>query len=316
MKDGKKIVLTIIILSCVFLCIPADSCYAQASGKFGAILVAHGTRNLADNQDILTIYRKVAGKASCPVEVAFLGYTKGQTVDIAMKKFLGKGISQILLVRIAASSYSYNEQFKTFVESAASKLSKASTGPTIKIVAMDDHPLAVEILSRFARDLSENPEEESLLLVGGGPIEELENISSLMDLENIGQTIQNELGFREVVCANTRTHSQDVIFVRSINELQRSAKQLKAKGRVIVVPYVLQKDFYKELESYLQGIIPPKCISEKDILSDPNVEKWILGVIAQGIEQPQLKKINRNWSVIRDEKGQPKDVRTYGFTGD
>lgn len=313
MKKGDKLLLGIFIIVSVFLCFPSNICFAQ--GSFGAILVAHGARNPDNNQDILTIHKNVTRKASCPVEVAFLGYTNGQTVDNAIKKLLGKGITQILLVHVAPSSYGYNEQIKTFVEASAAGLRKANARPTIKIVAMDDHPLAVDMLSGCARTLSKTPAEESLLLVGGGPIDELENISSLMDLETIGQTIQNERGFREVVCTNIRTHSPDVIFVRSINELQKAAKRLMAQGRVIVVPYVLQKDFYMELESYLQGIIPPEDISREEILAHANVEKWVSEVIAQGIKQPQLKQVNRNWSVMKDEKGGAKNVQKYGFTG-
>lgn len=323
MNSDAKLTLWIIILFCTFFCMMAGTSPADASEKFGAVLIAHGASNLEWNKKIESLHKTIAKTAPCELEVALIGYTHDNTLDTAINKLLRSksGITELLLIHIAPSSYTYNEQVKAFTKETIVRLQKPALAENIKIVAMDDHPLATAILSQHARDLSRDPAEESLMLVGGGPAEELANISSLMDLERMGEKIRNELGFKEVVCINLRNHSPDIIFIWAINDLRRAAKRLKTQGRVIVVPYVLQKDFYAELESCLKGIIPPEDISKQEILSHPNVEKWVSEVIAQGTEQVQRKEINRNWSIIKkgkkwESESMHKSAHNYGLTGE
>lgn len=322
MQYRKKTLFKIIILLSVFLCTLAGTWTAEASEKFGAILVVHGGMVPERDQDFSTLHQKMNNRFDCPVEIAYLGYIGEMTLTNAIKKLIEEEeVTQILLVHVTPSSYSYNEQVKSFAEEEVVKLKNLSTKPptakcTIEIVAMDDHPIALEILKEYARTTSGQagePEKESLMLIGGGPIEELENTLSVIDLERIGERVRKELGFKEVVCMNLRTHSPDVIYVRSINNLQRAAERLKAQGRVIVVPYVAQNDFHKKLESFLKGIIPPEDINKSEITSHPKIEQWAAEVINGGVQQPQIKQVNRNWSVMKDERGQPKSTHNYGL---
>lgn len=296
MKANKKISLCILAFLCTFLYSFAG--VAESQEQFGVILIAHGSEDSDWNQKVVELQEKLVpagSKSSESMEIAFLGHGQERTMKNALKKFIKKGSNNIVLIHLSPCSYIRHEEIKTLAKEKGGELEKAAFKFTLA-PAMDDHPLALEIIKEHAKALSRDPGRENLILLAAGPVEELENITWMRQLERMGKTICSEIGFKEVVCATIRNHSPDLIAEQSIIDLRMKAKALKEKGRVVVVPYLFKDGPYEDLQSYLKGIVPPEDIGAVGCISHPNMETWIKEVIKKGMDQPRVKPVNKNWS--------------------
>jgi hypothetical protein len=327
MKNNKKIYLCILILlsfslySVISIAQPRRETQPRRpippvtipARPFSAILVTHGSTNPAHNQQIINLKNRITNPSLSGLEVAFLGNDalpdlnsiEGK-MDNALRQINSRGIRHILLIPLSPCSYIRHADIEARARGKANDLGMNALQFNLA-PAMDDHPLAAEIIKEHAREhlrsLSRNPQNERLLLFAYGPVDELENITWLRRLEQMGEMIRTEVGFKEVMCATVRIHSPDLVAEQSIIDLRRKARALRENGRVIVVPYVFEDGPYTELQSYLSGIVPPEDIVNEGFISNVRTENWVQDVIRQGMTQPVVKEVNRHWSTEKGPKG-------------
>lgn len=303
MKFNKGMLLYIsillLIISYLFL-----SPGAAKSQEFGTILIAHGSNKPEWNNKVVKFYNNIKPDLP-PSQLAFLRFVEESTLENAVIKLRDEnpGIRKILFIHLSPSSYSIRHEE---IESIVSPLLRPSLQYKIA-PAMDDHPLSAEILKDYAKALSRSPEKESLILLGYGPAEELENIVWVRQLERMGEMIRRDILFKEVACMTLRHHSADLIRSQAIADLQRTARRLKENGRVIVVPQVFcslpENGFQKEVQSCLKGIVDPQDICKTGIISNPKTKEWIKEVVGKEMDQPVIKNVNRTWSAMDAEMG-------------
>jgi sirohydrochlorin ferrochelatase len=315
MKNNKKIYLCILILlsislySVISIAQPRPATQPRSpispvtipARPFSAILVAHGSAITDHNQKVINLKHRITNPSLSALEVAFLGNDSQGKMDTVLNQFRARGTTRILLIPLSPCSYIRHAEIKILANDKANGLGmpfQFTLAP-----AMDDHPVAAEIIKEQARNKSVNPQNESLLLFAYGPVEELENITWLRLLEQMGERIGKEVGFKEVECATVRNHSADLIAEQSIIDLRRKARALRENGRVIVVPYVFEDGPYTELQSYLSGIVPPEDIVSEGFISNAKTKDWVQDVIRRGMNQPAVKAVNRHWSTEKGPKG-------------
>ena len=186
-------------------------CTAGKESAMGVVVITHGAPIPQWNETVMRVISTV--KSPYPIEPAFLDFDKERTLAKAAKRLEDKGVNEILIVHVSPSSYSSHHEEVRYLAGLRKDLGvyaedagKPSQGNVRFAVSpcMDDHPLAVEIVKDYARELSQDPAQESLMLVGHGPVEELENIMWVRQLEKIGQEIKKTLPFREVACMTLR----------------------------------------------------------------------------------------------------------------
>jgi sirohydrochlorin ferrochelatase len=297
-KDMFFYILILLFVSGYFFLSPG----AAKSQEFGTVLIAHGSNNPEWNTRIKEFYNNIKPDLP-PSQLAFLRFVEGNTLQEAVTKLINDnpGIREILFVHLSPSSYSIRHEE---IASIASPLIQPPLQYKIA-PAMDDHHLSVEILEDYAKALSRSPGNESLILLGYGPIEELENIVWVRQLERMGERIRRDLGFREVSCMTLRHHSADLIRSQAITDLQRTATRLKEGGRVIVVPHIFcslpEDGFQREVQSCLRGIVDLQDICTMGIISHPMTKEWVKEVVRKGMKQPGIKIVNRTWSAMDAE---------------
>jgi hypothetical protein len=323
---AMKLLMTMFLFLFIFLH-PGSPCICEVGQspektETGVIVVAHGAPVKIWTDKVLNIVEKV--NSPFPLETAFLDYHKEKTLANAINRLEDRGAMNILVVHLSPSSYSvHHEEIKyllnlredlgIYTEEADPPI-KSNIKKFVVSPAMDHHPLVADILTDYTRALSRNPENESLILLGHGPVEELANIVWVRQLEHMGKMIRAQLRFREIVCMTMRNDSADLIREQAIIDLRRTVKRLKKEGRVIVVPYLLGKGgFHKDLQSHLKGMISPEDICMKGVISHLNTARWIEDIINRGLDQPYLAPINRNWSTYDYETGKPVGTHRYGF---
>jgi sirohydrochlorin ferrochelatase len=319
MKPNDKMFVISVIFLCWTLCLPAVT---KAQDR-GVILVAHGSTSQIWNTQVRDLEKRIINNLPSQVKavkLAFLRFDQPTLEDAVYDLRDNEKVTDILIVHLSPSSHS--ERHKEIFDRIEVIIEESDQSLDLKVSpAMNDHLEIIKILKEYAADLSRDPEYESLILVSYGATNELFNIAEIRQLEQIGKKIQTDLGFREVVCLTLRNHAPDLIRAQAIVDLQRTARRLKEKGRVIVVPYVLSilpnDSFQRELWSHLTGIVSPKYIGDKGILQsvDKNglfeVDPWVREVIEQEIHEPKFKDANRTWSVMDKEKGVPIGTNKY-----
>jgi len=286
----------------------------------GVIVVTHGAPIPQWNDTVIGMIHQI--KSPYPVEPAFLDFDEERTLAKAVTRLEDKGANEILIVHVSPSSYSSHHEEVRYLAGLRKDLGfyTAQVGPPLKSKSkfavspcMDSHPLVVEIVKDFARELSQDPALESLMLVGHGPVEEVENIMWVRQLEKIGQEIQKTMPFREVVCLTLRSDSADLIREHAHDEARRAALRLSAQGRVVVVICgVGIKMLQFELQHLFKGI-PSIVISQKGFINHPNTVKWIEETIHKGMMQPEVPAINRAWTIMDRETGKPLGTTRYGL---
>jgi len=268
----------------------------------GAIIVAHGSINPEWNQQIEDFYDNIKSSIQ-PSKLAFLRFDTEKTMTKAVKELKNDGIGNIVLVHLSPSSYSIRHE--ELVDYAAD----TNPDPSLELIvspAIDDHHLVVETLKDYAKELSQEPENESLILLADGPADELDNIAWLRKLDRIGKMIRLQVRFSEVVSMTLRNYSADLIQEKAMIDLRKTVKRLSEKGRVIILPYMLwQGSFYDDLQSYLRGIASPEkiAISDQNVITHPNIAQWVKKVMKKGMNQPSVMPVNRNWSAHNAEMG-------------
>ena len=323
MKTHRRLFFGIFISLFLFIHLysSVDASDQRKKSSLGVIVISHGSPQQSWNQKVLELVRSV--KSPCPLEPAFIDFNEEITLEKSIKKLEGKGVDEILIVHLSPSSYSVHHEEVKYLVGLRKDLGfyTDASGPpvesTVKRFAvspcMDDHPLVVKILIDFTMELSKDPENESLILLGHGPVEELANIMWVRQLERIGKEIRKALRFRDIFCMTLRNDSADLIREQASQNLREAAKRLSNQGRVIVLTYAVGTGMLqREVSHILQGI-PSVVVHTKGVSSHSNTLKWIEDVIDKGINQPSVPLIKRSWSHYDFETGKPRGTHRYGL---
>jgi hypothetical protein len=317
----KRIIPLFFFIAIVILWCLNAACTSKAQQEsMGVVVVTHGAPIPQWNETIISTVNTV--KSPYPVEPAFLDFAGEKTLENAAKRLEDRGVNEILFVHVSPSSYSSHHEEVRYLAGLRKDLGfyTEEAGPPLKSKArfavspcMDDHPLAVEIVKDFARELSKDPTHESLMLVGHGPVEELENIMWVRQLEKIGSAVRKTLPFKEVACMTLRSDAADLVRDQAHEDVRKTALRLSAQGPVIVVICgVGIKMMQFELQHLFKGI-PSVAISQKGFINHPNTVKWIEAIIQQGIQQSIVPPINRKWTRMDQETGKPPGTTRYGL---
>ena len=297
------------------------SCADTAEKKaMGVVVITHGAPIPQWNETVMRVISTV--KSPYPIEPAFMDFDEERTLAKAAGRLEDKGVNEILFVHVSPSSYSSHHEEVRYLAGLRKDLGvyTEDAGPPIESNSrfavsscMDNHPLAVEIVKDYARELSQNPAQESLMLVGHGPVEELENIMWVRQLETIGQEIKKTVPFKEVACMTLRSDAADLVRDQAHEDARKTALRLSTQGRVIVVICGIGiKMLQFELQHLLKGI-PSVVINQKGFINHPNTVKWIEATIQKGMQQPEVPPINRKWSIMDKETGKPIGTHRYGL---
>ncbi len=324
-RSVKITILFFIGLSSVLL--RYDHTRASNTGQnenFGVIVISHGAPMPVWNQGILKLIESV--KSPYPLEPAFLDYDKERSLTNAVKKLEQKGVEEILVIHLSPSSYSNHHTEVEYMLGLrknsgrclgeADQPIKSTVKKFVVSPCMDEHPLMIQILTEYAKELSGTPEKESLILAAHGPVEELNNIMWVRQLERIGKEIGKKLNFREIVCMTLRLDSADLIREQAARTLRETAKRLSKEGKVIVVCYVLGAVMVQEDIKQILNRVPSVVISSKGIVQHPLAVKWIEDTINKKLNQPEVPPVNTRWGNLDYIKGKPPGTSHYGLECD
>ncbi|MBW1912392.1 MAG: hypothetical protein JRI43_04330 [Deltaproteobacteria bacterium] len=306
---------------CLYYGIYADNTAYGGEAKIGVVAISHGAPMKTWNEKVSKLVSAV--NSPYPVETAFFDYDEERTLEKSITRLQGKGANEILVLHLSPSSYSHHHEQLRYQVGLRKDLGiyTEEIGPPLKLdvkkiivsPCMDEHPLMVDILTEYAKELSQDPAKESLVLIGHGPVEELVNIMWERQLKRIGRQIKARLHFREVVSMTLRDDSADLIREHVAETLKKEVKRLSAQGKVIVVAYTLGPMMVQMQLKQILRKIPNVVISKKGVASHPKTVKWIEATISKGMNQTEPPPVKRTWSHLDYDTDKPVGTHRYGF---
>lgn len=265
----------------------------------GVLVMAHGG-DAEWNQQVEAAVAPL--RATRPTEIAF-GMADSSTLRTAVEKLESQGVQEIAVVRLFISGDSFLPETEYILglrrEPPAAVAHMADTGnalhaqhahhaehahPMAKpepirsdarfLVSRDgvaESPLVDDVLVARVQALSEQPAQETVLVLAHGPGDDAEDRDWLANMERRVQRIR-ELGrFREVRCETLREDWPDKRSEAEPRIREFVAQGSQDGGRVLVVPFRIAG--FGPYAEVLQGL---EYVSDgRGLCPHPNMTRWL-----------------------------------------
>ncbi|MEW9668923.1 sirohydrochlorin chelatase [Ammoniphilus sp. 3BR4] len=250
----------------------------------GVLVISHGSR---DQGWIDKIEQAVSdARLAIPVETVFLELVPGKTIEDGIRRLESQGLTQILAVPLfltMGSTHLAEIQY-------ALGLIPASPIPTdlciiqskaeiIWCAPLESHPYVQAILSERVKNLSQDPLQEGLLLIGHGS--EIQGFHERWEalLTSLTESLQKQWAFSEIAYATFHP-----------DNIQERAEKLAKKSRLIVLPFFLSEGYFTNLAipSRLKGL--EYRYRGEGLLPHPYISVWLADMVR--LYLPQEKRID------------------------
>jgi sirohydrochlorin ferrochelatase len=253
---------------------------AQDFQNDGLLLVAHGARAGAWNERVIAMFGKVDWPG--PKAVAFLtGRTADEELHNVAKRMDATGVKSIVIVPLLVSSFSeHYEEIRYYGRDRKDAPDHHEHEPlktraaVLVAPAMDSDRLLGRILSDQIRASSTNPSVESVILVGHGPNEDVDNERWLACLKVQAGYLQYVHGFRHVDVATLRDDAPKEVKDAAVAHLRDNVKRFAADSTVLVQPVLISAG---HLQGEIAGLLKdlPCKISPSGVANHPLAPEWI-----------------------------------------
>ena len=266
----------------------------------GILLLAHGGGK-SWNEEV----RKLASglNAAIPVEVAF-GMARKQTIQDAINRLSERNVNEIVAVPLFVSSHSSIIRVTEYLLGAREKAPpeleiyarmghgadahKPGSDPAtpvettlpIRITpALDRHPLVADILRSRAEAISQNPEEEVVVIVAHGPGSDEENARWLENMGALAELMRQETRFPRIEYLTVRDDAPEPIRSQAAADLRALVEEVMGEGTdVLIVPLLLSYGgIEKGIRERLEGL--PYRMSPQALLPDDRLAQWVMSVV-------------------------------------
>ncbi|SDE07114.1 Sirohydrochlorin ferrochelatase [Paenibacillus sp. UNCCL117] len=252
--------------------------------KYGVLAISHGSRSEAWIKLVDEAVREVRVPAGLPIVSAYLELVEGRLIQDGIDELEALGVTDIVVIPLFISSGSTHldeiayalgvkpsPQLPTDLEPFRIRANIHLAGP------IDDDPVIAEILYEKLRPLSDNPEQELVLLVGHGSVEQGFHLAWRRGLKKLAARIQKLGGF---------AGADGVMLLpdQVPGKLQTWNRRMPG-CMLLVAPLFLS-------EGYFTGhVIPERFAGQayryngRSLLPHPGISRWIERQIAGELER-------------------------------
>jgi sirohydrochlorin cobaltochelatase len=243
--------------------------------RAGVLVIAHGS---SKSDWVKLVDQAVAEvELDLPIVTSFLEMVAGRTIPDGIHMLEKQGVTEIMVVPLFVSAGS------THMEEIGYRLGLIRH-PKLEIKqepwqreadvqlcqAMDDHPFIAQILLERAQEMSTNPEEEALLLVGHGS--ELEGFRQIWEkgMASLAVQLRRELGVAKSSFAMLHP-----------DQLRQRLQVLSRDYRVLLLPLFLSAGYFtrKVIPAKIAGL--NTVYTGKTYLPSPLISRWIEAVVKE-----------------------------------
>ena len=145
--------------------------------------------------------------------------------------------------------------------------------------ALDDHDVVVEILKKRISGLSQDPTQETIIIVGHGPVKESDNTAWVGEMESITDKLRASgySKFKNIFNITVRDDADEEIYNMAKENLRSLVRQSSKNSQVIVVPLLLSRGgIEKGIVKRLEGL--DYRWDGTTLMPDPLISEYVLGV--------------------------------------
>ncbi|MGD8191834.1 sirohydrochlorin chelatase [Brevibacillus ginsengisoli] len=255
--------------------------------RTGILIIGHGSSKSYWVHMVDEAVRML--RADVPIVPCFLEIVEGRLIEDGIRALESQGVERIIAIPLFVASGSMHideigmmlgvippDQVHTdeLIEPIQTQAKIVYCAP------MDDHPLIVDILEERIRELSIDPREEVLLLVGHGADEGKYHASWEKVLQRLTTNLRERCGFKGATYGTLHP-----------NNLRRRAEAVSSKNRTIVIPLFLSEGYFtdKVIPSALEGL--SYLYNGKTYLPHANVSRWLQAGIDRELNKLHLKTV-------------------------
>jgi hypothetical protein len=305
--SNLRLILTLIVL-------PALLPSPVHAGGPGILLLAHGG-SPEWNERVTQMAAEV--DRTTPTQVAF-GMATRANIQGAIDQLIARGVDEIVAVPLFVSSWSSVIASTEYLlgqraEAPAAlavfaKMSHSSPGTTQSATAhadlhgahapengtlpvkssvpirmtpaLNDHPIAAEILTSRARSISRNPDAESVLIVAHGPNDDDQNRRWLADMASHASRVGQAGSFASVDYMTLRDDAPKPVRDQATAALRDLVSRRTREGRrVLVVPLLMSfGGIERGLRERLEGLT--YAMPAAGLMPDDRLVDWVLAMAA------------------------------------
>ncbi len=251
----------------------------EIKGDLGIIVLTHGAFEPGDTY----FANSLTGLArQHPVAIGFgMAMMNGNHIQSAIHQLEAAGAQKIVVVPAALSpNGTVYEQWAYYLgarEEAAYLPAPRVTSnvPMTLAEPLAEHPMAATMLLDHAKEISKNPDNEFLLILGHGPAEPEDNAIELKVMQKHVESVKAGGGFADVKGYNFQDDSPPEIRAANVETMRGWIEEASAAGLdVIMVGYLLStRGIQHKIPKDFAGL--DFTFNEKGLSAHPDFAKWV-----------------------------------------
>jgi len=261
---------------------PNYTWYASDSalqGETGVIILAHGFGDHGDE----VLKNQLGEMASAyPLTFAYgMSMMTSDHIQLGLNDLAEAGVTDVIVIPVVSTRHNslmrqWNYIYSLQDEPEYGRVPQVATAANLHFVGpLDDHPLVGEIVLDYANELSQNPENEEVIIVGHGPVDPEDNLDQLALMENLADVVRSGGNFAAVNVVSLQDDAARDVRMARIRELRAMVIAANEQGRnVLIVTNLLgTRIVQSSLRRALQGL--DYSFNAKGLIQHENFIEWI-----------------------------------------
>ena len=264
---------------------------ANISGDQGLLLLMHGFRERGD-----TAFKKNMQPMAniFPTAMAAgMSMMMSDHIQWGVKDLEAAGVKTIVVIPIVSTRYNtmmrqWEYIFGQYPEPSYASVSQVQSDAQILIAnPPGDDPLIAEILLDHAMDISEDPENEVVIIAAHGPSFEDDNKKVLAELDDLAKIVREDGDFADVQAMTLQDDAPTEIRERNVAKLRSMVEAAAADGKqvLIVTNLIGTRTIQAKLRDDLKGL--DYKFNKNGIVSHDNFMKWMGEAVRYQLERDE-----------------------------
>lgn len=261
----------------------------EVKGEQGVLILTHGFREQGDQlfrqqvQPIGNIFPTALG-----IGMAMM---MSSHIQVALDDLAAAGAKEIVVIPITSSAT--NELYRQWLyvfgkqeKAEFASIPRVKTDARIRFVEPPgDNPLVGEILLDRANELSTNPKNEVVIIVGHGPSSTEDNQRELKVLAGLAKAVQEDGGFAAVYGMTLQDDAPPEIRAANVARLRKTVEDAARSGRqvLVITNLISARSIQAKIRSDLKDL--DYKFNSAGIAQHPSFMKWMSEAIREEFEK-------------------------------
>lgn len=257
-------------------------------GKFGVILLAHG---FGDHGDEVLKNQLRPTSAAYPLTFAYgMSMMTSDHIQLGLNDLAEAGVTDIVVIPVVSTRHNslmrqWEYIYSLRAEPEYGRVPQVATSANLYFVTpLDDHPLVGEILLDYANEISQDPQNEEVIIVGHGPVDPADNLDQLALMENLATVLRDNADFAAVNIVSLQDDAARDVRMARIRELREMVIRANEQGHdVLIVTNLLgTRIVQSSLSRALRGL--NYRFNAKGLIQHENFIDWINLSVAEAAQ--------------------------------